>query len=277
MRLIALTCSNTEIVCALGCGDQLVAVDDHSDYPEETVERLPRVGPDLGIDVRRVAELRPDLVLASLTVPGHEKVVQSLVDAGLPYVATEPTRLEHVYDDIRTLGAHLGVAERARKLEAEMRAAIQPMMPRERPARVLVEWWPKPVIVPGTESWVTDLIDAAGGCNPLERAVKSTPITDDDARELEPDAVVISWCGVKPTKYRPEIVYRRERWHELPALAQRRVYCVPEAFLGRPGPRLVEGYRALVNVVQACGSERPLDPCPLSSNRSSCPRSVPGK
>src|SRR5262245_32085204 len=69
VRVVSLTCSNTEIVCALGLADCLVGVDNHSDYPVEVVTRLPRVGPDLDIDVERVAALEPDLVLASLTVP----------------------------------------------------------------------------------------------------------------------------------------------------------------------------------------------------------------
>ena len=62
MRIVSLACSNTEIVCALGCADLLVGVDDHSDHPEDVVARLPKVGPDLEIDVDRVAALEPDLV-----------------------------------------------------------------------------------------------------------------------------------------------------------------------------------------------------------------------
>ena len=78
MRVVSLACSNTEIVCALGCGDLLVGVDDHSDYPQEIISTLPRVGPDLEIDVDTVAALKPDLVLASLTVPGHEKNIEKI-------------------------------------------------------------------------------------------------------------------------------------------------------------------------------------------------------
>lgn len=252
MRLVALTCSNTEIVCALGCAEFLVGVDNHSDHPVEVVERLPRVGPDLGIDVDKVKELRPDLVLASLTVPGHEKVVTSLEEAGIPHIATEPTRLEHVYDDIRLIGSRLGVPRHAEQLERQMRTVLRPVPANARRPHILVEWWPKPVIIPGTESWVTDLIDAAGGYNPLQRAVKSTPITDEEAVTLRPDAVVISWCGVKPVKYRPDVVYRRQQWRALPALRDHRVFCIPEAFLGRPGPRLVEGYAALRSIVETC-------------------------
>ena len=115
VRVVSLACSNTEIVCALGCADLLVGVDDHSDYPTDVVARLPRVGPDLTPDVEQVAALEPDLVLATLTVPGHERVVAQLEAAGLPYIAPEPVSLDDVYRDIRDIGDRLGVRASARR------------------------------------------------------------------------------------------------------------------------------------------------------------------
>jgi iron complex transport system substrate-binding protein len=254
VRVVSLTCSNTEIVCALGCAELLVGVDNHSDFPADVVTNLPRVGPDLSIDVARVAALRPDLVLASLTVPGHERIVLELEAAKLPFFAPEPVSLEDVYDDIAQIAARLGVPARARTLIADLRREIP-----ERTAaqtsdapRLLVEWWPKPVIVPGRLSWVHDLIARAGGRNPFgARDVKSTPITDEEAVLAAPDAVIMSWCGVQLEKYRPEIVYRRPAWQRVPALAEKRVFAVSEAFLGRPGPRLLQGFRALREIVQS--------------------------
>jgi iron complex transport system substrate-binding protein len=78
MRIVSHTCSNTEIVCALGCGDRLVGVDADSDHPPEAVARLPKLGRDLELDVAAVRALRPDLVLTSQTVPGHERTVAAL-------------------------------------------------------------------------------------------------------------------------------------------------------------------------------------------------------
>jgi len=256
MRVVSLTCSNTEIVCALGCAEHLVGVDDYSDFPEDVVARLPRVGPDLQIDIERVAELRPDLVLASLTVPGHEKVVAGLEAAGLPYVAPAPTSLDDVYRDVRDLGARLGVPERAEMVVEEMKKAI-PRIPdgfepgTEAAPRILVQWWPKPLIAPGRKSWVTDLIAAAGGVNPLaDEDVESRPVPDEEVCELAPDAMVISWCGVHPEKYRPDVVYGNQAFQGLPFLEREQVFSIPEAFLGRPSPRLVDGYRALRRVVR---------------------------
>lgn len=254
MRLVTLTCSNTEIVHALGRSSWLVGCDDHSDWPVDVVGGLPRVGPDLGIDVEKVAALKPDLVLASLTVPGHEKIVSKLQAAELPYVVTEPISIGDVYADVRLLGDRLDAAEQAQRVVAKMRSELERTPPAEkrgRQPRVLVEWWPRPVIVPGRDSWVTQLLECAGGRNPMsDRAVKSSPISDDEAKAFEPDAVVISWCGVKLEKYRPAEVYKRQAWAELPAVKNKRVYCISEAHLGRPSPRLVDGYKALRRIVE---------------------------
>lgn len=259
MRVVTTTCSNTEIVCALGCAELLVGVDEHSDFPAEVVERLPRVGPDLGVDPAKVRALEPDLVLASYTVPGHEEVVDGLRAAGLRVEASEPVSIDDVYRDVRDVARWLGVPVRGERLVAEMRAVletrVEPTAGRARP-RVLVEWWPKPVIVPGRASWVTELIERAGGLNPWGgEAVKSRPVSDEEVRAAEPDAIVIAWCGVPPHKYRTSVVERRPGWAGLGAIERGRIYRVPEAYLGRPGPRLVDGHRALAAIVAELAGE----------------------
>lgn len=250
MRVVSLTCSNTEIVCALGMADALVGVDDHSDFPADVVGRLPRVGPDLGVDPGAVAALKPDLVLASLTVPGHERVVEAISATGLSFVAPAPESLDDVYRDIRQIAGLLGVEARGEALVRSMQEVLVPM-PRARRPSVLVEWWPKPVIVPGRRSWVTDLIALAGGTNPLDEPVTSRPVTDDEVVAMAPDAAVICWCGVPFHRYRVDVVTRRAGWQEVPALRRGQVHTIPEAWLGRPGPRLVDGYRALSAVIEA--------------------------
>jgi iron complex transport system substrate-binding protein len=265
VRVVSLNCSNTEIVCALGCGDLLVGVDDHSDFPVDVVGRLPRLGPDLTPDVDGVAALEPDLVLASLTVPGHERVIERLEAAGLEYLAPEPVSLEDVLRDVEAIGARLGVPERARAVVESLRVALEPgTRELERgadaagdPPSILVQWWPKPVIAPGRRSWVNDLIERAGGRNPLGRdEVKSRPLTDDEVREIAPDAIVLSWCGVPFDKYRTDVIYANPAWHSLDVLARRQVHCISEAFLGRPSPRLVEGLGALRSVVASVRASR---------------------
>ena len=229
----------------------LVGVDDHSDYPSEVVTGLPKIGPDLSIDVSRVMSLKPDLVLSSLTVPGHELVIAALKSAKLPLLVVEPTRLEDVYTDIERIADAIGVGVRGRKLTSQMRdqASATAQESLSGPS-ILVEWWPKPVIVPGKFSWVSDMIAAVGASNPWSnRDCKGTPVTDEEVMAAVPDAIVLSWCGVQPEKVRADIVRKRTAWRHLPALANDRIYRIPEAWMGRPGPRLIKGMRALREIV----------------------------
>jgi iron complex transport system substrate-binding protein len=256
LRIVSHTCSNTEIVCALGCAEMLVGVDDHSDYPPEVVRCLPRIGPDLGVDVERVRRLNPDLVLTSLTVPGHERIVEALQAAHMPLLVMEPVSLEDVYGDIIRIANALGVGERSRELTARMRAHTVSAAPSGTRPRILIEWWPKPVIVPGRFSWVSDMIERAGATNPWSnRDCKSTPLTDDEVIAAAPDAIVLSWCGIAPGKVRPDIVRRRASWHATHAVAHGHIFCVPEAWLGRPGPRLSDGMRQLQAIVTTLSNE----------------------
>lgn len=250
MRIVSHTCSNTEIVCALGAGGMLVGVDADSDFPPDVVGPLPKLGRDLELDVAQVAALRPDLVLSSLTVPGHERIVDALKQAGLPVLVIDPIGLDGVYDSIAQIAEALGMLKRGRSLIAQMQADMLPVEPRGARPRVLVEWWPKPVIAPARLSWVNEILHLAGGVNPFAgRDGKSAEISDEDACAAAPDAIVMSWCGVKEEKYRRDVVERRPGWAEVPAVRHGRIFPVTEAFLGRPGPRLVEGYRALARIV----------------------------
>jgi len=252
MRIVSLACSNTEIVAALGRADALVAVDSHSDFPGTVVGRLPRVGPDLEIDVQKVVDMEPDLVLASLTVPGHETVIEGMEAAGVPLLTLAPTSLEDVYRDVLEVARRLDVEARGQEVVGRMRRAFENPEPPEDAPTVLVQWWPKPTIAPCGRSWATQVIRAAGGRNPLAGEDRpSRPVQDEEVRDLAPDGVVLSWCGVQPAMYRPAVVYRNPLFQDLPAVRGGRVFTVPEAYLGRPGPRLVDGVRALRGVVQA--------------------------
>ena len=150
------------------------------------------------------------------------------------------------------MGILLDASENAQRLVLDMRTRIEAIQNETtvRP-KVLVEWWPKPVIGAAQKSWVQDMLHLAGAQNVLGlRDCESTPITNDEAVALAPEIVVISWCGVPDSHYRPSVVYGRSEWAEIPAVQHRQVYCISEAYLGRPGPRVVEGIEALHRCVQ---------------------------
>ena len=235
VRLVSLTCSNTEILSALGFAARLVGVDDFSDAPG--LERAARLGPDLNIDVARLAALKPDLVLSSLSVPGMERVVAEVERAGVRQVVLDPERWEDVLSDILTVGELLEVKGQAEQLVTDLRAEVDVLRRAfARPPRVSVEWWPRPVIVAGGRSWVSGMLELLGAENAFKGLdARSAPLDLEAWRAARPDLAVVSWCGVR--KLRPEIV--QQRGAGVP------VVCIPESGLGRPGPRLIEGLRAL--------------------------------
>jgi iron complex transport system substrate-binding protein len=250
MRIVSHTCSNTEIVCALGRADWLVGVDDHSDYPPEVVGGLPRVGPDLDVDVERIRGLEPDLVITSLTVPGHERCLERLEEAGLPVLVTRPHTLADVAADIRRIGEALDANTRAAKLAETFDEVAAGDPPAHDPLPILVEWWPKPVIAPARDSWVNEMLALAGARNPWAALPgESLQITAEMARAESPEAIVMSWCGVEEAKYRPHVVRRRADWNSVPAIRNDRIFPLSEAWLGRPGPRLLDGIERLRKIV----------------------------
>ena len=61
------------------------------------------------------------------------------------------------------------------------------------------------------------------------------------------------WCGVEERKYRPDVIYDNPLWQDVPAVRKRRVISITEAYLGRPSPRLLDGFKALRHAVRAVG------------------------
>jgi iron complex transport system substrate-binding protein len=238
VRIVSHTCSNTEIVCALGAAELLVGVDADSDHPAEIVAGLPKLGRDLSLDIAATLALKPDLVLTSRTLPGHDPLVLALEAAGLRTLVCEPLRLADVYADIARIAEAIGRASDGRQLVARLREELKPRPVRGRRPRLLLEWWPKPVITPTRDSWG-------------QRPGKSTPLSDAEIFEAAPEIVVMSWCGVKVENYRAELVRRRPGWQDVPAVRSGQIHAISEEFLGRPGPRLVQGYQALRRLIEA--------------------------
>ena len=96
------------------------------------------------------------------------------------------------------------------------------------------------------------MLRIAGAANPWgDLDCQSTPVGDDDVISAAPEAIVVSWCGIEPRNLRPDVVRRRGAWRSLPALVGDHVYCIPEALMGRPGPRLTAGVAALREIAAA--------------------------
>jgi iron complex transport system substrate-binding protein len=250
-RIVSVSPSNTEILHALGVGRRIVGVDRWSDYPPRVAD-LPRVGSDMRVDIGRVVGLQPDLVIASLHVPGMESNLPGFESAGLAYLAVGGVGLQGVWEDMRIIGRYLGREDRAEALVAETRERMAHIAERvgaasERP-RVHWEWSAHPVVA-ARQSWVTELLQMAGAENVYaDLDVESVRVLPEDAIARQPDVFVACWCGARklPTVDR---ILTRPGWQETPAFRNRRVAVLSEAYFGRPGPRLSQGLQQLASLL----------------------------
>jgi iron complex transport system substrate-binding protein len=251
-RIVSLSASNTEILCELGLTEQLVGVDTWSDYPP-AVKTLPKVGRELAIDFAAVTALRPDLVVACLSIPGMERNIPRLEVAGLPYVAVEPVGLESIFENIRRLGAATGRGQRAEELVEQMHAKLAAVQQRVaalagRP-RVYWEWYPQPLVAAAGKSWMTRIITMAGGENVFaDRAEESAKVQVEEVLARRPEVILACWCGAR-TPPTAERVAGRPGWESAPAVQSGRVHVVPEAYFARPGPRLADGLELLASLL----------------------------
>ncbi|MDN4072377.1 cobalamin-binding protein [Fictibacillus terranigra] len=253
MRLISICPSNTELVDYLGLTEQLVGVDDFSDWPER-VRSLPRLGPDLSINMDMVEELKPDLVLASLSVPGMEKNVEELKRRNLPHVVYNPTTLEDIAEDLKDLGSRTGVEKRAVSLVSQYKEIINEYQTfaagiKEK-KRIYWEWWPKPVFTPGRQNWLTQISHLSGAENVFEDVeLASVRTTWEDVIQRDPDEICIAWVGVRKQKVKPELLEKRPGWSELRAVKEKKVHILEEHLFCRPSPRLIDGLHKLHQVL----------------------------
>lgn len=249
MRIVSLSPSNTELLGFMGLDRHLVGVDKYTDWPA-TVAGLPRLGSDLNIDMEAVEALRPDLVLASLTVPGMERNIAGLQERGLPFITLNPKKLSDIADCLIAVGEATGELERARAAKAkyeEMLAYCAELSRRctDKPS-LYWEWWPKPIYSPGGGNWLTEISELAGAVNVFADEPAAKVKTEWDAVvSRNPDYILLAWVGVREQQVKPEQVGKRPGSERLAAVTEGRVRVLEESLYCRPSPLLIAGLRKL--------------------------------
>jgi iron complex transport system substrate-binding protein len=241
------------LLAYLGLIDQLVAVDDFSDWPK-SINALPRLGPDLSIDMDKLELHEPDLVLASLSVPGMEKNIEELEKRMVPHIILDPQSLNDIADDLLTVGQACGIEERALRIRSEYLSFIEEMKKRatavEETPRLYWEWWPKPIFTPGSINWLTEISSIAGGLNEFRDVELASVQTDwEDVLNREPDYILLAWVGVRINKVKKEVVLKRPGWKELAAVKSDHLSVMEEELYCRPSPRLLEGALKLAKMI----------------------------
>ena len=245
LRIISLCPSNTEVLGYLAAEQDIVGVDNYSTWPP-SIDSLPRLGSDLSINMDRVEELQPDLIVASLTVPGMEKNIEELQKRGLPYITLEPNRLQDIRDNLLMVGDAIGRGERAKQIVrayeeciADYRARSQRIVDH---TSIYWEWWPKPVFTPGGGNWLTEISELAGARNIFADDIRASVKTDlDDVCQRNPDIIALVWVGIQQDKVKPELVLTRDNWERITAVKEKNIYVLDEPLFCRPSPKLLTG------------------------------------
>jgi iron complex transport system substrate-binding protein len=245
-RIVSLVPSATEIIFALGGQDRLVGVTDYCDFPP-AARRKPSVGGMVDPSLERIVALKPDLVLA--TREGNsEATFDQVTRLGIPIYLVIAHRVADVTNVIRRL-AELTERDSAApsliaRLDGRIAGIRKAVAPLRRP-RVLYVVWPEPLIVPGRDALVTELIELAGGESITGGEAHAYPRFSVEAAVAKaPEIVVVAnhGTGSGPVALEP--------WARLTSLIKaRRVQSVDGNLLHRYGPRVVDGLEELARII----------------------------
>jgi iron complex transport system substrate-binding protein len=293
MRIVSLLPSLTELVCALGHGDDLVGVTHECDFPPG-VEGLPhltrsRIPPSASagaidamvaeqggslyeLDGALLAQLRPDLILtqAQCDVCAVNEATVRRVAAGLPGTphveSVNPTSLADVHAMFRRVGDRLGDRARAAadRLVAGFEATAAAIARRRsgRPTRrvLLLEWFDPPY---SSGHWNPELIAAAGGVEAIGRpGARSRRLTWDEVAGAAAEILVLAPCGFTLDRTEAELptLDAHPEWTRQAAVQAGAVVLVDgSAYFSRPGPRLEASLRIAAAAIDpvACGDLAP--------------------
>jgi iron complex transport system substrate-binding protein len=283
VKIASLLPSATEIVYALGLGDDLVGVTDECDYPPDAVSKpvisrsaLPqgRIQTPHEIDeaVREQAggggqlyvldrdllrRERPDVILTQdlcrvCAVPSGQ-VQQALDELGLPeaqVVSLDPQTLDDVVGQLETVGKLLDREDRAAEIAASMRmriAAVKETAARLPSVSVFCLEWSAPPFSGG--HWLPEMVEAVGGVPVLaEKGQPSREVAWHEIRSATPEVVVFMPCGyyLEEAEEEARTFLAHPEFADTPAARNGNVFAVDAtSFFSRPGPRIVDGIEIL--------------------------------
>ncbi len=242
-RVVSLAPSCTESLLAIGAGDRLVGIEEHSELPAELCA-VPRVGGFKHVDFARVASLAPDLIVAASL---HAvETVPRLAQQGARIFVSQPRTLDTIVSGMARLAALLGIARQASVVIDHARRRIETVLARtlrggHRPL-VYVEFSPRGH-TGGPQSFLDDLVTKAGGVNLGGAARVEWPVIPPAlVRRLDPDVIVIADY---PGSATVNDLATRDGWERLTAVKAGRVFPLSAGLVKRPGPGVVEGLERL--------------------------------
>ncbi|HMB24463.1 MAG TPA: cobalamin-binding protein [Anaerolineales bacterium] len=253
-RIVSIAPSNTEILFAIGAGDQVVGRDQFSDYPE-AAQKITDVGSIYDApNTELIVSLKPDLVMAAEV--NNPELVKQLEGLGLTvYYLKNPHTLEEMYGNLEIVAQLTGhekeagtLIESLKKRVAAVDEKIAPLSSRPSIFYEIDSTDPSKPFTAGKDTFITLLIERAGGHNIAADLDGYPQMSLEQIVAADPNFIILgdaTWGGVTP-----EMVASRPGWENLSAVKNGNVLPFDDNLVSRPGPRLVDGLEQLARLLR---------------------------
>jgi ABC-type Fe3+-hydroxamate transport system substrate-binding protein len=243
-RIVSLNPATTEILFAIGAGPRLVGRSQYDVFPD-SARFVPSVGAALRPNIESVLATHPDLVILYAS-QDNRPAVDRLRQAGIQTVAFKNDSIAQFARDTRLLGRVTGDSARAATLVDSVMATlgrVRAATANLRHPTVFIHAWDRPIIAIGGGSFLSELLDIAGGRNVYgDIAAPSATVTLEDVVKRNPDFVLAS--PVSAPKMRAS-----ESWNAIPAIRAGKLLVYDTVLVGRPSVLLGAAARSLANLI----------------------------
>lgn len=251
-RIISLSPSNTEIIFALSLAEKLVGVTTYCNYPEEAKEKE-KVGTLNEINLEKVVELEPDLVLASSLTPPD--VVERLGSLGITVFVLDPHNINEVMEDIEKVGIIAGVEARGKELRKameedirEVREKVSNLSSDERPT-VFHLIWHEPLWTAGEDTFINEFITIAGGQNVVADLPGYVTLNLEEFIRRNPDIITVVENHGSAENLPYQFLLSDSRLQVVKAIQDHKVFPVDADIVSRSGPRVVDAIYIFARII----------------------------
>jgi iron complex transport system substrate-binding protein len=244
-RIVALAPSHTELLYAMGLGDQIVGVSEYSDYPEDTLTK-PTIG-DIELNIEKIIALRPTLIVdANSMRKGYAAIFKQL---NLNYVDFKMQELTDLLQVATSLGELLSEQEKAASFTKAWAEKLESIATptNAQPLTFYAEIWGEPMQAAGPTSFVSKIIEKAGIKNVIKSNVEYPVINKETVVSLNPDIIFLIYPTKKDSITR---VKKRAAWAHIKAIKAGRLYALEQDLFVRPSPRNLDGVEIINNLLQ---------------------------
>jgi iron complex transport system substrate-binding protein len=257
-RIVSLSPSNTEILFAVGAGDNVVGITDYCNYPYNFTAwaeagNITSIGNYWQPSIEPIIDLDPDLVLAS---SASLEAAENLGSLGYKVLVIEAKTIDGILQDILLVGRATGNDASAKALVNEMRARIDAVENQAADATttptVYHEVWNEPLQSAGPGTFIDEMITLAGGINIFNDATTSWPIVSSEAIiDKDPDVMFFPdmYMGVGNFYETIESVEGRPGWDSITAVQNDALYEINADIISRSGPRIVDALEIIAKMV----------------------------